>query len=103
MEITDIWELFNEDENPTASDLYNQTPVGPKKTEDAYINIPLDQDADAHGKCGDSDDEPLLLDQDSNPSDLVANDDEDLNYMDFDEQMKIYDKMQKEDTDNQKQ
>ena len=29
LEITDIWELFNEDENPTASDLYNQTPVGP--------------------------------------------------------------------------
>ena len=23
LEITDIWELFNEDENPTASDLYN--------------------------------------------------------------------------------
>ena len=103
LEITDIWELFNEDENPTASYLYNQTPVGPQKTEDAYINIPLDQDADVHGKCGDSDDEPLLLDQDSNPSDLVANDDEDLNYMDFDEQRKIYDKMQKEDTDNQKQ
>jgi len=40
---------------------------------------------DAHGKYEDSDDEPLLLDQDSNPSDLIPNDDEDLNYMDFDE------------------
>ena len=28
LEITDIWELFNEDETPSASDLYNQTPSG---------------------------------------------------------------------------
>lgn len=42
LEITDIWELFNEDENPSASDLYNQTPTGTPQTDDAYINIPLD-------------------------------------------------------------
>lgn len=44
LEITDIWELFKEDENPSASDLYNMynTPDEPSKYDDAYVNIPLD-------------------------------------------------------------
>jgi hypothetical protein len=64
LEITDIWDLFNEDENEiTATELYNQTasPEPKNDPQNYYDNIPLDQDADAH-LGSDSDNEPLLLD-----------------------------------------
>jgi hypothetical protein len=91
LEISDIWELFNEEQEE------ERAPV-PQSSAFEYASLD-DQDmaespqiikskTDISGPSGPTDEDQLLLDQDSD-----LRDEEDLQFMDIDEQMKIYDKM----------